>query len=46
MVFDPEKKIWIGNEKDLNVFNRPQPSLITNSMVPSLIERIKENKAN
>eukprot|EP01114_Cavostelium_apophysatum_P013418 TRINITY_DN3249_c0_g1_i3.p1 TRINITY_DN3249_c0_g1~~TRINITY_DN3249_c0_g1_i3.p1 ORF type:complete len:668 (-),score=169.09 TRINITY_DN3249_c0_g1_i3:46-2049(-) len=30
MEFDPIRNIWIGNERELNVFQRANPALITN----------------
>jgi hypothetical protein len=32
MVFDPEKKVWLGNEEELHVFERPTPGIELNHL--------------
>jgi hypothetical protein len=30
MEFDPVRNVWVGNDEDLDIFQRASPALITN----------------
>lgn len=34
MEFDPSRNVWLGNDEDLDAFQRATPALITNLSYP------------